>query len=336
MGATMVGTFGDVKRIAGSIVVLLGVFLIRPPDANAGPFRIAEEYNVFVFGDIIQIGTDVEGRVAAGGNVVYGGPGVGEGFSVASTIAAPSGTAELVAGGNVTLTNGSVGNGQGAIVYGGSANITGVGYGILTNGSVIDFAAEQSYLTWLSSYWGSLTPNGMNVGTSGNIDLTGTDSTLNVFNLDAATITTSGLDFAFHAPVGSTILVNVTGQQANLMNFGFFYNGVAGEYNAGPSGPVHDAGYPYERILFNFVDASDLNIDLIGVDGSILAPFAHIDFGVNSHVDGQLIAASFTGNGEMHDVPFEGEIPVPEPATLSLVVAGLAGLHYARRWRGKT
>jgi choice-of-anchor A domain-containing protein len=314
-------------RSVFGVIVLLSLSLVHPETAEANPFGIAGEYNVFVFGDIIQIGTDVEGRVAGGGNVTYGANGPSEGFYIASNTPA-GGAAELVAGGDVTLTNGTVG-GSGTVVYGGTASIAGnVGYGLAMNGSVIDFAAEQSYLTNLSSFWGGLAVNGTSdVLGNGNIELTGADADLNVFTLNAGDIT-SGISFNFFTPQDSTILVNIDGLQGDLQNFGFFFNSIAAE-------PHLLVGNPFQHVLFNFLNAVDINIDQIAVAGSILAPFAHIDFGLNSHIDGHLIAASLEGSGESHDYPFDdiAPVPVPEPATLVLLISGLAGMAAWRQRR---
>ena len=78
---------------------------------------LAGEYNVFMFDDIVQYGTDVEGRVAGGGDVTYGKANVvvdgkvvtDNGFSVASKVIETQGLADLVAGQDVSLKNGSVG-----------------------------------------------------------------------------------------------------------------------------------------------------------------------------------------------------------------------------------
>ena len=139
-----------------------------PLDAQAGPLGIAGEYNVFMFDDIEQYDTDVEGRVAGGGDVTFGkadtvvdGRLNQNGFSVASKVKDTQGIADLVAGNDVSLKNGSVGyfgkenSGapeyqKGVVNWGGTASIAGdVGYDNNKSGpgKPINFAAEQKYLT---------------------------------------------------------------------------------------------------------------------------------------------------------------------------------------------
>lgn len=324
------------KNFAVSAVALAGIALFQPQVACANQLGIAGLYNVFVFGDIVQIGTDVEGRVAAGGDVTYGANGLGNGFSIASRIPPGSGVPEVVAGNNVNLTNGSVGylepgntgspiSQKGAIVYGGSANIAAnVGYGTLSQAVPIDFAKEQSYLTGLSASWAALNPTGTtSVLRNPNIyeiDLTGSSSKLNIFTVNANDIV-QNIDFKFFAPEQSTVLVNVFGADVKLMDFAFFFNDARGD--------AHTGAYPYSNILFNFADATNIQIDNLEVDGSVLAPFAHIDFAKDSHIEGNVIAMSLSGQGESHDVPFQGIIP--EPATLLLLMVGATGIALRRR-----
>ncbi len=338
--------------------VLLLCIMAFPPAVQANTLGIAFEYNVFMFDDIEQYGTDVEGRVAAGGDITYGKANevVGDivvnanGFSVASKVKDTQGLADLVAGNNIRLENGSVGyfgkDNSGAPVYqkgvvnwGGTATIASdVGFDNINSGpgNPINFAAEQRYLTTLSNDWGSLPANGKtdfsynDQNSLYRIQLTGSDNNLNVFSLDAAKIG-QNLGFYIDAPLTSTVLVNVTGAAASLINFGFYFRDYEDKIPGSDYIPGSSEFYPNSNILFNFLDASLLTINQIEINGSILAPFAHVDFMKNSHIDGNLIAYSLFGEGESHMELFRGQLPVPEPSTVILLSWGLAGLATFRR-----
>jgi PEP-CTERM motif len=66
----------------------------------------------------------------------------------------------------------------------------------------------------------------------------------------------------------------------------------------------------------------------------VLAPYAAVTN--NSPIDGTLVAASYSGNGELHDFPFLGSpVRTPEPGGLAILGVALAGLVGIRRRRAR-
>ena len=304
---------------------------------NLGP---AGDFNVFIFNDNTQSGSDAEGRVAVGGNALFGQ------FSIASSMGA--GTDNLIVGGNMTnsdntLKGGLLVNGNvtwnnptitGRVAINGNANFPGFGgqigtpvtvggtysapnyYPVPTVGTTplpFVFSDVADYLTDLSDFLAAQPINGSTTFNSNNIILTGGDAAFNNFYLTTAQLT-AGTGVTINAPAGSTVVVNIDGSAATFANQGIFLNGV-----------------DKQHVLYNFSNASTLGMSGIGVLGSLLAPRADVNFGYGN-IDGTLIANNITGPGESHHFLFQGNLPpiVPEPST-AVLMSLMAFMTVARR-----
>jgi choice-of-anchor A domain-containing protein len=247
---------------------------------STGCFEVRlNDYNLFLLEDYME-GSDVMGKVAAGGNISMAD------FAVGSLLPATDIANTLVAGGNLSLAHGGV---WGDTFYGGtySGDGTVTHYrGTLAQGTPIDFAARFTELRSLSSQLASLTVNGTATRESwGGVMLQGTNADVNVFQVEASTFNGATL-LSINAPADSFVVINITGTSATLTGFGNEFRG----------------GITKQGVLFNFVEATQLNAEGYGFWGTVLAPYAHVTFN-NGSWDGGIYARSLTGNAEGHIAP---------------------------------
>ena len=245
-------------------------------------------FNALIFGDMTQTQSDVEGRLAVGRNASF------EDYLVGSKIIPDADRVDLVVGGNLTMTRGEVRSGK--TYYGGVATTELAIFfgGLEQRPGYFPFDRVRSWSRLLTSTLARYPDNGdIQVTGSGptySFSLTGTNPRINVFNLSAdemATVDT--LNIA--VPSGSTALINITDSDVSMRAFGFNLTGTTAN-----------------KVLFNLPEAIRLQMDAIGVLGSILAPSADVTFD-NGAVDGFVVANSMQGTGEFHWVPFDGCLP---------------------------
>lgn len=258
----------------------------------------ATDYNLVAFNDINVFNSDIEGRVAVGDDATLQSYGIGTGLPNSN------GTRDdLIVGDELQYQWGQVFNGN--LVYGTTANLDGVG---IPNGTerqeanVFDFAALDAELTAKSTTWGAEAPNGLTNVRYGNIYLRGSHPTLDIFTLTPAQLN-GAYSITIKAPSTATILINVPGTNVNIQNLG-----------------LHLKGVDCSQILWNFPDATEVNLSGVGLEGSFLAPNANFNFN-NGQIEGTVIADSFNGNGELHICTSEIRIEIPEYSSLSGLVA---------------
>jgi choice-of-anchor A domain-containing protein len=254
-------------------------------------------YQLMVFGDANLSSGSVEGAAAISGTASLSSE------SIASAWTGDS--ARLVVGGNLTYTNGSVGqNGTGSIRVGGTMSLTGVGRGSATSSATTEnWSALKSYYQSLSTSLGALTgiaPVSGNNGTQ--FTLHGTDPVRNVFTLTAAQAG-AARTLVFDVPSASTAIVNIPGGSVSLTN---------GQQMILQNGQqVAMSGSPFAtRVLFNLPQAGSLAVSSWSIQGTVLAPQATFSFS-NGQVFGQMFVSSLSSSsvGYQQCGVFKGTLP---------------------------
>lgn len=304
------------KSIGITLLVSILTLGYASTNVNAQALGPANGYNAFIFGDDTETNTDSEGAIAVGGNANF------TNYSIGSKLTSDYNGYGLVAGNNLSFGNGQVNAGN--VAVGGTTNNYNftVQHGTLTTGShPVDFNAAQVLLTGSSlSYAGYAPTSVASIAGSGAVTLTTGDGNLQVFNLTDSQLAGANYQgLTINAKAGQTVLVNVSGKSVSMHDYQVYLNGT-------------DANH----VLFNYYQAANLSISGVSPIGSILAPFASVDFN-NAHIDGTLIANSLNGTGELHDYQFTGSltqvsaVPEPHPAIVLLLGCAMIGLVSIRR-----
>lgn len=282
-GVWAVGTLANGASATLSIGVQVDCGALNNSSIDLGP---ASDYNVFVLENINLPSSDTQGKMAAGGNISL------SNYSVGNVLTPNSNQDVLVAGGNLYFTSGGIYGGN--VAYGGTSNLptnaVTIFHGTVRHdANVIDFVAAKTYLENLSTTLGGYAANGTVVKEWGSVNMTGNDPFLNVFSVNTADITAAHT-VNITVPNGSVVLVNMVGTSIDWKG-GLFVNGTA-----------------VGNVIYNFPQGMNLRISGIDIRGSILAPFADVNF-VAGVQHGQMIAKSITGQGQYNLSPFHGNIP---------------------------
>lgn len=332
----------------GLKLVSIASSLLMATGANAAVVDLgaAQGFSGFFFGNV-NAASDVEGRLAVGGNLTSG-------FDIGYRNAYGSSAPSLVVKGGVSLTsqwgsagmiyngpsinvdtNASIGPaaatwvpGQlktGNIVYGTTLTAVDWQYGTATqNANFIDFAAAKTQLSGLSTQLTGLAQTGGWAIENGGLKLTGDGSDKpQVFNLGNASLA-GGLSLA-NIKAGVHVVIN-----SSLTSVDF-----NGDFGGDKANSPDAMAQHRDRIVFNFGQATSLNVRTF-LNGSVLA--VNADVIGSGHLEGTLIANSLStgpnGKLELGYEPFQPiTTQVPEPVSYALMLAGLGALGLLSRRR---
>jgi choice-of-anchor A domain-containing protein len=283
----------------------LSVLSLEARDVPATGLGVANDFSAFVLHDANLFNSDVEGRVAVGGNATI------TAYAVGDHVINSNGTRDdLIVGGNLNASNGQVFFGN--VVYGGTGTIAdNFGHpngAVRQQAGVIDFAAAETSLDALSDSYAGMAATGTLVNQFGTIILNG-HAGQNVFNVPASTLATAN-DLRINAPAGATVIVNVTGTTAQMQFMGYHLLG----------------GIDKDGVILNFPQATQVTFQGIGIFGNVLAPRAAVNFS-NGQINGALVASSWTGYGQVNFPQQETPVmppcdnpPAPAPSQISGLV----------------
>ena len=259
-----------------------------PPSELCGTSNEWANFNAITFGNFTQSGSDTEGRLAVGGVATL------QSYAIGLQLTPNAIRYDLIAK-EIHFSSGSIYNGS--VAYFTSASISNVNvYGnVVQDAAALNFSNLQTKALSQSSQLAALAVNGTASvqywgGPTAQIALTGSDTNRNVFTVSGTDLSSANT-LTVNAPSTSTVVINVTGTSVSMMNFGLNINGPA-----------------KSQVLFNFPQASTLNISGISILGSILSPQSDVNFS-SGQFNGSLVAKSVNGNGQFNNSTFTGCIP---------------------------
>jgi choice-of-anchor A domain-containing protein len=233
----------------------------------------ARGYNVVTTDDYISGYSDAEGTVAVGGD-----------FDIHSYSIGVVDPGTSVVMGDFTLYQGSV---DWQIIVGGTWSVT-LGSGSVSAGTPVDFVGLANDLEDASWELDAFDDNGLADLDSGTLTLSGTESTLNVFQVTTQMLEDAG-EVSIDIPAGSAGLIKVSGTSLDWYAVGFDLQGAEAE-----------------DLFWSMPEVTDLSMEAIGVQGTVLAPLAELDFD-DGQLNGHLFVDTFNGDGMDDGLP-DGQI----------------------------
>ncbi|HWU33600.1 MAG TPA: choice-of-anchor A family protein [Methylovorus sp.] len=296
-----------------SMVLITAAMFTQHAVADTVDLGVASNYNVFVFDSYKSTGwSSIGGALAVGGNADI------SNSSISNSANNPYG---LVVGGNLTKSYGGV---NGTTWVGGAVNKPQWDYynNYSSGAAPIDFTAAKTSFSTLSDKLAATASTGTvsySYGSTGN--LTGTGSSVEFFSVNASDLTNiSNWSFA-NVLANATLIINVSGSSASL----------TGGWS----------GFSSYNVLFNFYDATTVNLSNISFAASILATDATIT-GSGGSFSGTAIANSWSNSLTVTNRAFSGfemanpsVSTVPEPNALILLIMGILMILGYRQFKNR-
>lgn len=176
-----------IKKIL-SIIMIISICLFSfnsnyiYANNNSNILGTASDFSIFVLNDHVHKYSDCSGRIAVGNNATY------EHYSIGNSLNSSTTRSDLIVGNSLNAIGGNNFNGNTSI----STNGNVINYTMTNNNNVpnqprreniIDFNSEKNYLYNKTKELNSLSANGTVSNYYGQLNLTGYDSNLVVFNV---------------------------------------------------------------------------------------------------------------------------------------------------------
>ncbi|MEG1066726.1 MAG: choice-of-anchor A family protein [Erysipelotrichaceae bacterium] len=259
-------------------------------------FWTANDYNLFIFGNMSQNGGSATGRVWVGATALLINYTVGADMPVSKNVACLHvlGEMNIIGGTNVTQNS--------------ELDVLGTltAYTMTHNNGVVPQPKSFSYrpydvypynyLQCSSKGWGTLTPNATANINGSTLTISGTSTSINIVtlgnNIDMSTIN----NVHINVPINSTILINVIPTTVILGNFNTKINNVA----------ITKATAAY--LVWNLPNATNVQINNT-LFGAVLAPFALANSTASSTIVGTLMALNLAAHINGVNNNFMGNLP---------------------------
>jgi choice-of-anchor A domain-containing protein/uncharacterized repeat protein (TIGR01451 family) len=273
----------------------------RSAQTTCADLSPASEFNTFVEGDHRIDNNDVYGRMAVGGNAEFGYRESSGDVHIGNALTNNPARVDLIVGGNIVVTSGSVNVNSGSATYGGQ--LTG-SVGVSQGGFVRDESPPFSFsdtfedLRNLQDSWADFPDQLKPQIDPPRIRFAGTDDRLNVFTVPASTLQSAEV-IQIAVPSGTaTTLINVTGAgytSADRPTERIMFSVGGGDYEQVGGGDTTSArAMARARLVWNFTDATVVQIGAdtgnINWQGSVFAPRATVVLARGASLYGAVIA----------------------------------------------